>query len=135
LSHNKFRENVKKFIYDFIDSVEQLDILLYVRKNCTRSCTAEELSKELRSSVSSINKRMEDLKTKGLIGVGEDPNSFQYFKGTDDRENVLDELAEEYKVRRHLVLEIIFSPLKKARGFADSFLLGNTDKKDGEDNG
>jgi hypothetical protein len=134
LSHNKFHETIKRFIYEHIDSVEQLDILFFLRKNFDRQCTLEEITKELRSSPSSVRSRLVSLITKGFVlAEGNSANSFRYITQKNDIESVLTELTEEYKVRRHLVLEIIFSPLKKAKGFADSFIFGGTNKKFEED--
>jgi hypothetical protein len=135
LTPNKLEENLKRFIFQYIDSVEQLEVLFFVRKNCHRSCTADEISRDLRSNLSSVKTRLQNLKNHGFLKEDSVDSSFQYTQGNQEVENLLTQLTEHYKVSRHLVLELIFSPLKKVRDFADSFILGNPEKKDGDENG
>lgn len=125
-------ERVRSFIFEHIDSVEQLEVLLFLRKNCERPCTAEEITNELRSNLTSVSGRLNVLKSKNLIK--EENSSFQY-NNIQEIEDLLIEVAEEYKVRRTLILELIFSPLKKMRNFADSFVFNPSDKKKGDNDG
>ena len=46
---------------------------------------------------------------------------------------IVDELAHHYRIQRHKIYGFIFSPLKKARDFADAFR--KIDSKDGKKDG
>ncbi|MES2767827.1 MAG: hypothetical protein V4596_01665 [Bdellovibrionota bacterium] len=125
-------EKVRSFIFEHVDSVEQLEVLLFLRKNSDRPCSAEEITRELRSNLTSVNGRLHVLKLKNLIT--EENSDFRY-NNAKEIEEVLTEVAEEYRVRRTLILELIFSPLKKMRNFADSFVFNSSDKKKGDHDG
>lgn len=132
MERKNISENVRSFIFEHIDSVEQLEVLLFIRKNKDRTCTAEEITNELRSNLSSVFGRLAVLKNKNLIL--EENSSYKY-NNTKEIEGVLSEVAEEYKVRRTFILELIFSPLKKMRNFADSFVFNSSEKKKGDSDG
>ena len=125
-------EKVRSFIFEHIDSVEQLEVLLFLRKNTGKLCTIEEITNELRSNTSSVSGRLNVLKSKNLIK--EENSSFRY-NNIKEVEDVLAEVAEEYKIRKAFILELIFSPLKKMRNFADSFVFNPSEKKKGDSDG
>lgn len=121
-------ERVRNLIFEHIDSVEQLEILLFLREHPERSWTSQEISTELRSSQASVEKRIAVLVSIGL--VSQNAKNFTYDPA---REDLVRELSETYKIRPHRVLELIFSPMKRARHFADAFMVPT--KKNGENDG
>lgn len=125
-------EKVRGFVFEHIDSVEQLEVLLFLRKNSTRLCTTDEITNELRSNLTSVTGRLNVLKSKNLI---KEENSLFQYNNIKEIEDILSEVAEEYKVRKTLILELIFSPLKKMRNFANSFVFNPNDKKKGDNDG
>lgn len=126
-----FPSSVSAFIFEYIDSVEQLEVLLLLSGALNRTWTAEELSRELRSNPNSIAQRLQPLCHSGLVVCID--QEYRYAPKDAALDVVVRELALANKTHRHRVLELIFSPLKKARMFADAFRLGR--KEDGDDNG
>ena len=47
--------------------------------------------------------------------------------------DVVSDLADSYSIIRHKILELIFSPMKKARTFAEAFMVHPAKKKEDED--
>jgi len=132
---NEISERVKNFIYLYVDSIELLEILLRFQKDREKSWDAPSLAGEFRSHTSSIQNRILFLQSVGLLS--EDANAkqrYQYNPANQELDEIISELAEIYRVRRHTVFELIFSPMKKARDFANAFRLGKG-PKGGTDNG
>lgn len=124
---------VKDFVFQYIDSVEQLDILLLLCSDQNKLWTADELSAFLRSSRNSIEKRMTSLENLKL--VSRDGDDYRYTPETESLNQTIKELGEIYKVHRYRILEIIFSPMKKGRDFADAFKITGPKEPKGGTNG
>jgi hypothetical protein len=125
-------DEVKKFIIEQIDSLEQLEILLLLHRRQDKEWTAQEVSRELRLSQISVATRLADLQKQGLLIVREasDP-LYQYAPQKPTIAPIVDSLVKLYPDYRFTVINLIFSkPLDKIKTFADAFKL----KKD-KDNG
>lgn len=129
--------DVRQFIFDYIDSVEQLEVLLFLRSRRERAWSVAELSQEFRSSPQSIESRLTLLKENNFIDEagGQNPAAFRFRSENSELDSLLMKIADEYKRRRQSVLELIFSPLKKGRSFADAFLIRKNPNGNGESNG
>ena len=121
---------IKQFIYSCIDSVEMLEVLLLMHLDSKKSWSAESLSRELRSSINSATNRLESLHKFGLIKAGAKEGDYAYDDSDPEKNRLLHELAESYKTQRHRILSLIFSPMKKARDFADAFKLNKDEDKE-----
>ncbi len=119
-------EKVRQFIFEKIDSVEQLEILLFLRLQAQKEWAPEDISKEFRSSLQSVVGRLKSLEK--IHMVGHFGSSYRYEAQTEETENMLEALDENYKKRRQKILELIFSPTKKARALAHAFVVN----KEGE---
>jgi hypothetical protein len=125
-------EEVKKFITEQINSLEQLEILLLLHSRWEKEWTAQQVSDELRLSQASVATRLADLQKQGLLIVREasDP-LYQYAPSKPEFAPIVDSLVKLYPDYRFTVINLIFSkPLDKIKTFADAFKL----KKD-KDNG
>jgi hypothetical protein len=120
-------EKLKQFIFAHIDSVEQLEVLLIFHRDSGKCWDVQALSNELRANPTSIGKRIASLKTLGLITPQTDPSKYCYHPKTPELAALTDSLAQAYKVRRHRVLELIFSSMKRAKDFADAFKVRKDD--------
>lgn len=128
-------ERVKKFIFFYIDSAEQLETLLLLHADPGRAWTVEAIAQELRSSASSSSLRVASLTKLGFVqNEPGTPGAFRYRAPTAEVHELVAELSERYKHQRFRILELVFSPMKKARDFADSFLLGRSGSDDGKGN-
>lgn len=130
-------EKVKHFIFEHIDSVELLEVLLLFRLHQDKSWNSDSIAHELRSSENSVSTRLDALKRIGVIEVDSHKTGYCRYKREDDETKaILEELAETYKLRKQKVLELIFSPLKKGRHFANAFLVKplkvEKDQEDGD---
>ncbi|RYZ84648.1 MAG: MarR family transcriptional regulator [Proteobacteria bacterium] len=134
MSDNDIPLLVKDFLFHSIDSVEQLEVLLWLFQSEGQKVTAEELSQTLRSSPNSVQQRLNGLLRNSLVIVeradADAPEHF-YFNAESPSKKIVYQLIEVYKTHRYRVLEIIFSPLKKSRHFADAFRISNKDPKGG----
>lgn len=127
-------EKIKQFIFEQIDSVEQLEVLLLLRSHKTSSWNIDQIAQELRSSPNSVSNRIKSLSNIGLVELQADSKVHFVYKETNPEfEAILQELGELYKSRKQTILELIFSPLKRGRHFANAFLV-NPSKKEEEDN-
>jgi hypothetical protein len=129
LSTNGLADNVREFIIEHIDSVEQVEILLLLRQKTGRTWTAESMARELRIAVSSAATRLADLKKLGLVLLVEGtPGEYRYAPRTPALDETVRGLSEAYSERRVTVINLIFSkPIDKIRTFADAFRLRRED--------
>jgi hypothetical protein len=124
-----FPSDVESFISSCIDSVEQIEVLLYLRDRMGERCTAEDISRDLRSSPHSVALRLQLLVAKGLIHKDEAGYEYAADGGPDD---LVRRLAEAYRDRRTAVIERIFSRKKDPmRFFADAFRIREDHGDDG----
>lgn len=124
-------EDVRQFIFEHIDSVEQLDVLLLLYAE-QKSWSVQDINNFLRTNADSVANRLQSLIEAGVVEeLYASPPLFRYQPRSPAFEKVVDELANANKIRRHAVLELIFSPLKKARKFVDAFVLRGPAKNGG----
>lgn len=137
MNENDVPAHVTQFVFEHIDSVELLEVLILMRNLPEKAWSSEQLSNELRSTQKSVSSRLTTLRDKGFI-VESPENKGTYFYKPEIAEQIptIDALAEIYKIKRHKIYELIFSPVKKIRFFADAFMLGKqNDKKEGGSDG
>jgi hypothetical protein len=117
---------VLQFLELHISSIEQLEVLLLLREHAGGGWTAEEVSRHLRSSVMSIQGRLNDLTSRRLLAVtqGERGETYLYAPGDEETAELIRGLAKAYKERRLTVINHIYGrPPNELRSFADAFLL------------
>jgi predicted transcriptional regulator len=115
---------VREFLAGHIESVEELDVLLLLYQYRDRSWTEAEVDARIRSSESSIQKRLRHLVQVGLVAVTEMPRAYLYRPVTIEMDSIVASLAEVYKDFHRTVIQIIYEhradPL---RSFAKAFEL------------
>jgi len=123
-------EGVKNFIFEYIDSVELLETLLLFYADPHKTWNFNSLAANLRSNPRSIEQRCAMLESLKLIQAkSDDPNEYFYKPDQPEVEKVIAQLAEAYRIQRHRIFALIFSPMKKARDFADAFYLKKSKEK------
>ncbi len=126
---NAFPERVRQFVFQHIDSVEQLEVLLFMRTHRDACYDALGISAQLRSNPQSVLKRLLILEGGGLLKRHETLNTanetllFQFDPRNPEIQDTIDALAEVYKQKPQRIFELIFSPLKKGRQFAAAFIV------------
>ena len=113
--------NLKQFIFEYVDSVELIEVLLFIRSNSDKWFSASQISAELRSNPTSISNRLSRLANIGLIE--QDNDRIRFRPETSQLTDTVTELSNEYLLRRHRIFELIFSSSKTARQFADAFIV------------
>ncbi|MBA3685033.1 MAG: hypothetical protein H0W72_07300 [Planctomycetes bacterium] len=117
-------DQLKQFVSRSINSVEQLEVLLLLKRDAQREWTADALSREISTSRYAAEGRLLDLRARGLATFREDGQllHFRYLAGADDA--VVTELAAAYVERRTSIITMIFSkPNDSIGSFADAFRL------------
>jgi hypothetical protein len=127
--HDDAPTNVQRFVADCIDSVEQLRVLLLLFSDRQRPWTVAEITRELRSVESSIEKRLNDLYGRKVLLRESDPAKHRFVPFSPEIEATIAELAKLHEVRPYRVIEMIYSrPSEALRQFADAFKI-KKDKK------
>lgn len=116
---------VESFVHQYIDSLEELEVLLLLHAERTRSWTPEQMHERIRSSVVSVTKNLAALMVFGVAEAAADvPGGYRYAPKSESLNRAITGLAEAYAQRRARVIELIFSkPSERLRGFSDAFKL------------
>jgi hypothetical protein len=116
-------EDVYRFLYHNIDSVEQLEVLFLLRQESERGWTAEEVARRLYSHPSSILHRLASLAGRGLLRELE-PACYQYAPRSAELHDTVTRAAAAYRERRVAVITLIASkPIENVRAFSDAFRI------------
>jgi len=116
-------DDVYRFLYHNIDSVEQLEVLLLLRQSPQRGWTADAVARQLYSHPSSILHRLSSLAGRGLLRELE-PACYQYAPRSTELHATVTRAAECYRERRVAVITLIASkPIENVRAFSDAFRL------------
>ena len=123
--------DVREFIFEHIDAVEHLEVLMLLREQRDQEWNSESVSRQLRTHQESAARRLESLEASGLLTSRSGaPKVYQYQAKSPELDKVVEQLAEAWRVRKHRVLELIFSPVKRARSISRAFQF----KQRGESN-
>lgn len=116
-------DEIKAFIAEYFNSVEQLEVLLLVLRTAPREWTDTELSKELYISPEAAADRLLYFHNLGFLVVSEHAERSYRYQPTNSRLDRLTRgLEEAYNQRRVRIINLIYSnPLDRIRSFADAF--------------
>lgn len=117
----EFSGEFRQFIYDYITSVEQIEVILVLYADARRSWTTEGMSAHLRANEKSIASRLDALARSGFA-VTEPAGAYRY-AATGPLNEMVERLKDEYGLRRFSLIELVFSRPEGARSFADAFRL------------
>ena len=122
-------DDVFNFIVSHIHSVEELEVLLILQGEPTRSWTAHEVDERIRSHPGSIAQRLAGLSTIGLLEASGD--RYRFSPNTPELAATAAALLAAYRSRRIEVIETIFTkPKRELVSFSNAFKL-----KGGKGNG
>lgn len=114
---------VVRFIGDNIESVEQLEVLLLLRREAARSFSPGAVGRELRIAEGSAAGRLVDLHARGLL-QREAAEEYRYRPESAALDDAVARLSAAYAERRVSIINLIFSkPTEKIRSFADAFTV------------
>ena len=115
--------DVHQFLYQNIESVEQLEVLLLLLRRPDRGWSPDEVARELYSHPASITRRLALLLGQGLLREIE-PGCYQYAPRTAELHATVLRVADSYGERRVAVVTLIASkPIENVRAFSDAFRI------------
>lgn len=117
-------EQVCLFVNQHIDSVETLEVLLFLFKNPESAWSAQSISERIRTHPASIAQRLLCLEKAGLLVLDNHDDNLRYqFNSRNSKcVGIVGELNRCYSERRVSLVELIFSkPHPRVLGFADAF--------------
>jgi hypothetical protein len=126
MSDTGIPDSVRRFLAAYIHSIEQLEVLIFLRAKADREWSAPELSRDLQSSVMSIQDRLSDLAARGFLVVREEDSLllYRYAPATEDVRRLVDKLVSAYKERRVTVISLIYAkPESDVESFSDAFKI------------
>jgi DNA-binding IclR family transcriptional regulator len=106
---NHLPVNVQQFIADYIESVEQLEILLLLSDSPNRFWTVNEVFRAIQSSSASVAERLETLSIQGFLEKDPKFSFYRYKPQSEQLSERVNELRNSYESRRVKVVEAIFS--------------------------
>ena len=116
-------DDVRRFLLQCIDSVEQLEVLLLLHRFPDQARSAATVARELYSNTESIARRMAGLHANGLLAAT-GSSSYRYQPRTPALDTTVTQLAETYRERRVAVITVIASkPMENVRAFSDAFRI------------
>jgi hypothetical protein len=122
-------EDVRRFLLQCIDSVEQLEVLLHLYRTPEQSWSSDAIALALYSNPASIARRLAGLSSHGLLTLTS-AAAYRYQPKTAELGATVSQLAETYRQRRVAVISIIASkPMENVRAFSEAFRLRKKDKE------
>ena len=120
---NGLPDDVHLFLYQNIESVEQLVVLLRLWRAPERGWTSDEVATAVYSHPSSVVRRLAMLLGQGLLRERE-PGCYQYAPRTAELHDTVSRLDHMYRERRVAVITLIASkPIENVRAFSDAFRI------------
>lgn len=126
-------EEIYQFALRYLDSVEQLEILLLLFRNAEKDWSIDDVSREIRTSKTSTENRLGSLLLSGLVasrGEGESL-TYRYMPASAELHHAVTAIEQEYKIRRIRIIDAIYAPpAEKMMNFVDAFKIRKTDHDD-----
>lgn len=116
-------ENLSQFIRDRLPSLEQIEIVLLLRRDTTRAWTAPEVAGNLATPPESTAMRLFLLASNGVV-VFDGSSGLPKYRYSAGNEEIMDELQRTYDERREALVALVGgAPADPLRSFADAFKL------------
>jgi hypothetical protein len=117
-------EEVRQFISRYIGSLDQLEVLLLVSALPDRDWSADAVYQVVKSNPAIVSERLDQFVAAGLLTRSGEPPLYRYGPRTEGLSRQISSLGAIYKMSRHKIIEVIYSPKDDAlKGFADAFRL------------
>jgi hypothetical protein len=125
MSESGFSNELDKFIAREINSLEQLEILLFVSGNPHKWWTVQDVYNVVKSSLQSVGERLNEMVERGLLRKETDAEVRYQFAPSDENVwNLTSELRTAYKEKSVKVVQAIYSkPPDAVQEFAKAFRL------------
>ena len=121
---------VKRFIWSTINSIDQLEVLLFVMSNAERFWTAEEIRSRIRVNQENVAEKLRELAQSKLVVM--EPNSDEYRYAPESpalADEVARSLQQAYDEGKNSLFELIYTrPFDNIRVFSDAFRVRKEDR-------
>lgn len=120
-------QELKTFIKEQIQSVFNLEVLLLLHREHSRSFTSEEIANELGIEIDVVQHLSDLISANLLVTTSAGISKYYYAPGNRELASLVDQLAVAYSKKRVPILSLILAEHPdKIRGFAEAFrLIGN----------
>jgi hypothetical protein len=116
MAHSEIPNNVRQLIVRHIDSIQQVEILAFLREHPEREWTSAEICRSLHIAPESCGRWLELFAKARLVDATE--TGFKHSSSTSGA----DELVECYSRRRLAVIDSIYNkPSSAIQSFSDAF--------------
>lgn len=114
-----------RFVAAHIRTLEQLEVLLLVSALPDRDWTADEVYQVVKTNPGLVVQRLEEFASRGLLTAGtSNPRTYRFSPRTEDLGRQVASLSSFYKMARHKIVELIYSPeIDEMRAFSDAFRI------------
>jgi hypothetical protein len=106
MSSRLISDRVKALVGEHIVSVEQLEVLLLLRRHPGLEWTPAQVNDQLRSSIGSVAERLADLESRRFLR--HEAGRYQY-ESANSHDAAVAELADAFAERRFSIIELIYS--------------------------
>jgi hypothetical protein len=121
MSSDVIPEEIRQFIFRYIDSIAQLEALLLLRADPGRAWDAGEVAKRLYVGEREVVPLLERLQGDGFLLLDEEQR-FRYRPTADELARLVDRLAEVYAKHLVPVTNLVHAkPRLRVQEFADAF--------------
>lgn len=128
MSSEVIDEPVRALVARHIVSLEQLEVLLWMRAHPETDWSANHVSDELRTNVTSAERCLRDLARREFLEPGNEPGTWKWSPATDELDRATRGLERAYAERRYTVIDLVFAkPTEQLRQFADAFRMRSDD--------
>lgn len=120
---NEIPEGLRDFMKKYINSVSLLEVLLMLKRDPSRSWTAQDISNEMRTNPSYAAAQLGELIALKLVIPSTREDAY-CFDAQSPHSAVIDELEELYSNRRPTIINFIYAPpIDSIRDFANAFKI------------
>lgn len=119
-------ERIVRFIEGNVSALEELEVMLLLRSTAPRLWRADEVCRELGSSLRSIQMRLDKLTSMHicvLVGTAQE-KAYRYEPLDEQMRSLIDGVAKLYKERRLFVIDLLYGrPESEIRAFSEAFRI------------
>lgn len=116
--------DVERFLLDHVDSVAELECLVYLHDNPGAAIGRDAVARALGVDPGWAAAELERLAARGVVTMDAERRTFRYAPRTDELGRAIADVLAAYRERRVTVIRLITTkPSKHVLGFADAFRL------------
>lgn len=120
-----FPEDVARFLYDHVESIDQLEILRVLGEERDKQWSSDDLAAAVQAEPRSVRSHIDAMHSRGLLEkiIGPEARlSCRYGPRTVELENMVARLLQIYRERPVSMIKLVYERAKDPlRAFADAF--------------